>query len=312
MVLPSFAAWTAAFGKTYNSDEAAHRQTIYEANVEWIDSSGDDTQGVSPFMDLTQDEFRAMFLTLEEKTPVMGSYLGRHYSSGVELPDEIDWSQLGAVTDIKDQGSCGACWAFSTTGSLEGRGFIATGSLPVLSEQQFIDCDGTDNACNGGLMDQAFDFAQKHSGGLCTESSYPYIGQAGNCKTGTDHAAGESCTVGLDANLMTGWKDVDNSEEALAEAVAEGPVSVRVDGTRMQLYKSGILKGTCGAVLNHGVLVVGYGVDSGTKYWKVKNSWGRSFGENGYIRLLKGKRGTGECGIRKAASYPLITSSVSV
>merc|ERR1711937_235826 len=98
---------------------------------------------------------------------------------------------------------------------------------------------------------------------------------------------------------------------ALAEAVAEGPVSVAVDALRFQLYGKGILKGLCGASLDHGVLVVGYGVESGTKYWKVKNSWGKSWGENGYIRLLKGKSGSGECGIRKSASFPLITSSVS-
>lgn len=302
------------YGKTYNGDEAA-REAIYNANLKWIEENNSDgTQGLSPFMDLTQDEFKAQYLTLQSAHGVDRSdaYLGRHFYSGAELPSEIDWSTKGAVTAVKNQGSCGSCWAFSTTGSLEGRAFTATGSLPVLSEQQFVDCDGTDAACNGGLMDQAFDYAQKHSGGICTESSYPYTGAKGSCKTPPDQQASAHCTVGLDTSLMTGWKDVDNSEQALAEAVSQGPVSVAVDALRFQLYSGGILTGICGAQLDHGVLVVGYGEQSGTKYWKVKNSWGGSWGESGYIRLLKGKSGTGECGIRKSASYPLISSSISV
>lgn len=314
MVFPTFAAWATSVGKVYNGD-AEIREAIYNANVEWIEQNNDDgTQGVSPFMDLTAAEFKARYLTLDSDTNPRQSlaYMGRYYYSGVELPDEIDWTLNGAVTDIKDQGQCGSCWAFSTTGSLEGRTFTATGSLPILSEQQFVDCDGTDSACKGGLMDQAFDYASKHSGGICTESSYPYTGAAGACRTPPGHPAGESCNVGLEQSAITGWKDVDNSEEALAEAVAEGPVSVSVDALRFQLYNGGILKGICGAQLDHGVLVVGYGVDSGTKYWKVKNSWANSWGENGYIRLLKGKSGSGECGIRKSASYPLISSLISV
>lgn len=316
MVFPTFAVWAATYGKVYNGDEQAAREIIYNANVKVIEENNEDgTQGLSPFMDLTQEEFRAQYLNLQPSSgdhDSSSAYLGRHYYSGAELPNEIDWTTKGAVTEVKNQGQCGSCWAYSTTGSLEGRAFTNTGSLPILSEQQFVDCDGTDSGCNGGLMDQAFDYASKHSGGICTESSYPYIGKAGTCRTPPDQSAGGVCTVGLEQSAITGWKDVDNSEEALAEAVAEGPVSVAVDALRFQLYSRGILKGVCGAQLDHGVLVVGYGVESGTKYWKVKNSWGKSWGESGYIRLLKGKSGSGECGIRKTASFPLIASSVSV
>merc|ERR1712137_1047842 len=110
-------------------------------------------------MDLTQDEFRAQYLTLKTADGVdrTDAYLGRHYYSGAELPSEVDWSTWGAVTAIKNQGSCGSCWAFSTTGSLEGRTQIAQGTLPTLSEQQFVDCDTDfgDQGCNGGLMDNA-------------------------------------------------------------------------------------------------------------------------------------------------------------
>jgi len=310
MPLPAFAAWAAMYDKTYNGDEAA-REAIYNANVKWIEENNSDgTQGLSPFMDLTQDEFRAQYLTLKTADGVdrTDAYLGRHYYSGAELPSEVDWSTQGAVTAIKNQGSCGSCWAFSTTGSLEGRTQIAQGTLPTLSEQQFVDCDTDfgDQGCNGGLMDNAFKYAMQ-SGGVCTEGSYSYTGKGGSC-------AASSCTVGLKNTDITGFKDVDNSEEALAEAVSQGPVSVAVDALRFQLYFGGILSGICGAQLDHGVLAVGYGEASGTKYWKVKNSWGASWGEKGYIRLLKGKSGsnTGECGIRTSASYPVIASSVTV
>jgi len=298
------------YGKVYNGDEAT-REAIYNANIERIVNDNEDgTQGVTQFMDLTQEEFKATYLTLKQPSGERSeAYLGRHYYSGADLPDEIDWTTKGAVSAVKDQGQCGSCWAFSAVGSMEGRHQLAKGGDVVqFSEQQLVDCDKNgDEGCNGGLMDTAFEYLQKMStAGHCTEDSYGYTGKGGQCKE-------SSCTIGVKKEEIAGYKDVDNSEEALAEAVAEGPVSVAVDALRFQLYGKGILKGLCGASLDHGVLAVGYGVEDGTKYWKVKNSWGASWGENGYIRLLKGKDGKGECGIRSGPpSYPVIASEVNV
>jgi len=309
MVFPTFAAWAAMYGKVYNGDESA-REATYNANIEFIQQNDvDGTMGVTQFMDLTLEEFKAQHTGLKGSSiPAGKAYLGRHTYSGAALPESVDWSTQGAVSAVKDQGSCGSCWAFSTVGSLEGRAQIARGNLQQFSEQQFVDCDTTfgDQGCNGGLMDQAFQYAMQAD--ICTEDSYPYKGAGSSC-------AASSCTTGLKSSEITGYKDVDATEEALAEAVAEGPVSVAVEAdTVFQFYRGGIVKtGLCGANLDHGVLVVGYGVDSGTKYWKVKNSWAKSFGEDGYIRLVKGKGGKGECGILTGPpSYPVISSSVSV
>jgi len=310
-VFPTFAAWAAMYGKVYNGDEAAH-EAIYNANVEWIKANNDDgTQGLSPFMDMTREQFNSQYLGLKSETRVDNSvaYLGKFEATGADTPDEIDWSTKGAVSPVKDQGSCGSCWAFSAVGSLEGRAQLATGNLQQYSEQQFVDCDKAfgDQGCNGGLMDNAFTYLMQ-SKGACTEESYGYKGRGGSCQI-------SSCTIGLQASQVTGFQDVDGTEEALQEAVAQGPVSVAVQAnTVFQFYNKGIVKtNLCGANLDHGVLAVGYGVEDGTKYWKVKNSWNANWGEHGYIRLLKGKGSKGECGILSGPpSFPVISASVEV
>jgi len=169
----------------------------------------------------------------------------------------VDWTTKGAVTPVKNQGQCGSCWSFSTTGALEGAWEIATGKLVSLSEQQFVDCDKVDQGCSGGLMDNAFQFAEKNA--ICTEQSYSYQGRQGTCQA-------SSCTVGIPSGGVTGFKDVAKDDmQALMEAVAQQPVSIAIeaDKSAFQLYRSGVLSSTCGTKLDHGVLLVGYGSDSG-------------------------------------------------
>jgi len=205
------------------------------------------------------------------------------------------------VTAPKNQGTCGSCWSFSTTGALEGAWQIATGKLVSLSEQQLVDCSTDNNGCGGGSMDTAFSYLEKS--GSCTESSYPYKAKSGTCHE-------TSCTVGAPKGSVVGYFDVPtNDEKALMEAVAQQPVAVAIEADQMafQLYNKGILTKECGHKLDHGVLLVGYGTENGVDYWKVKNSWGASWGEQGYIRLERGSTKTeGECGIKAQASYPKV------
>jgi len=311
-VFPAFATWAATWGKVYNGDEAATREAIYNANVEWINANDDSgTMGPSKFMDMTQEEFAEMMYTLQpaQESNVV-PYLGSFEATGQDLPDSIDWVDQGAVSPVKNQGSCGSCWAFSTVGSLEGRAQIAKGNLQQFSEQQFVDCDQDfgDKGCRGGLMDNAFTYLMQ-SKGACTEESYGYHGKRDTCQIDT-------CEIGLPASDVTGFQDVKKKDiAALKEALSHGPVSVAVCAmTVFQFYFGGIVSSDlCGAMLDHGVLAVGYGSEKGKNYWKVKNSWGANWGEHGYIRLDADKGGAGQCGILKQASYPVISAgSVTV
>ena len=195
----------------------------------------------------------------------------------------------------------GCCWAFSAVAAMEGITQLKTGKLISLAEQELVDCDtsGEDQGCEGGLMDDAFEFIIQNKG-LATEANYPYKGVDGTCNKNKEasHAA-----------QITGYEDVPaNSENALLKAVANQPVSVAIDasGSAFQFYSSGVFTGDCGTELDHGVTAVGYGTASdGTKFWLVKNSWGSSWGENGYIRMQRDvDANEGLCGIAMEASYP--------
>ncbi|GJX10906.1 senescence-specific cysteine protease SAG39-like protein [Tanacetum coccineum] len=223
------------------------------------------------------------------------------YENVTAVPSSMDWRKKGAVTPIKDQGQCGCCWAFSAVAAMEGITQLKTGKLISLSEQELVDCDtsGVDQGCEGGLMDNTFDFIISNKG-LTSESNYPYKGVDGTCNSNeeSNHAA-----------TITGHEDVPaNSESALLKAVASQPVSVAIDasGSDFQFYSSGVFTGECGTELDHGVTAVGYGTsDDGTKYWLVKNSWGTSWGQEGYIMMerdVDAKEGI--CGIAMQASYP--------
>ncbi|KAF2318482.1 hypothetical protein GH714_008152 [Hevea brasiliensis] len=303
------------FMKKYNKEYATreeymHRLGIFAKNIvravehQALDPTA--VHGVTQFMDLTEEEFERMY------TGVVGG--GAHVedvtTSFVEaggLPENFDWRKKGAVTDVKTQGACGSCWAFSTTGAIEGANFIATGKLLNLSEQQLVDCDNKcdmedkracDDGCGGGLMTNAYRYLME-AGGLEEESSYPYTGKRGECKFDTEKIA---VRVANFTNIP-----IDESQIA-AHLVHHGPLAVGLNAIFMQTYIGGVsCPLICGKKwINHGVLLVGYGAKGfsilrfGYKpYWIIKNSWGKQWGEEGYYRLC---RGHGMCGMNRMVS----------
>jgi len=212
------------------------------------------------------------------------------------VSNTVDWRKKGAVNAVKNQGQCGSCWAFSTVGALEGAHWVKTGKLVSLSEQQLVDCSTENNGCNGGSMDLAFAYTETSK--LETEASYPYTATDGTCQA-TD-AAG---IVGA-----TGYTDVAPNDNAqLLAALNKTPVSIAIEADQgvFQGYQGGILNSAdCGTNLDHGVLIVGHGSEGGQDYWVVRNSWGPSWGEKGYIRIAD-VAGQGICGINMAAVYPV-------
>jgi len=304
------------YGRKYTSqDEKDHRRQIFNDNVALIDAENAKghsyTLGVTNMADLTFPEFKLQYLTgfvPSKKNTDLGAFQS---PVGFVAAESVDWTTKGAVTPVKNQAQCGSCWSFSTTGALEGAAFIAGRGLTSLSEQNILDCDTGGNKCQGGSMDQAFGWVQ--SNGLCSEDSDTYKCADQTSTECTLSKCPTSCTQTLKAGDVTGYTDVASTEGALEAAVMQQPVSVAIEADQsvFQHYTSGILTDSaCGEKLDHGVLVVGYGTDNGTKYWKVKNSWGTSFGEDGYIRIEKGSATDGgECGIRSMASFPTVKAA---
>lgn len=321
----SFQNWKIEFGKVYDDteSEAAAFLTFLE-NWKMINDfniADEDTfkMGMNQFADLSGDDFRNYVhghsgSCMETRTVQERVEMDDPMDfDGVEAPDAIDWTDKDGesyVSAVKNQGQCGSCWAFSTTGAIEARTAIKNGvtgdDIVTLSEQQLIDCSKSygNKGCSGGLMDNAFKYVEA-AGGLCTEEDYPYT-----AKNGLICEASRCSNAKNDP--IASYEDVRaDSEEALMAAVAEGPVSIAIeaDEKNFQFYKSGVLSASCGVKLDHGVLVVGYGEMDGQKFWKVKNSWGATWGVDGYIMLCRecdanGRKG--ECGILMQPSYPTL------
>lgn len=304
----------ATYGRVYNGDDAetTHFETFAQ-NVELIaaeNAKGHSyTLGIGPFADITNAEFKANYLGYiapdDSEVPVLGS----HTWQGEELADSVDWTTQGAVTAVKDQGQCGSCWAFSTTGSLEGAAALASGQLKSFAEQQLVDCAGFPNmGCSGGQMTHSLKWAEKHD--MCEEATYPYRAAGGKCQSG--------CSVGLVSGSVTGVNALKGlfgpaKEQDMLSAVNQQPLSValQADKDAFQHYTSGVISADagCGQQPDHGVLVVGYGTENGVDYWKVKNSWGSSWGDAGFLKIA---RGNNVCAINSQPVYPIVSASVAV
>ncbi|KAK8934110.1 hypothetical protein KSP39_PZI014662 [Platanthera zijinensis] len=297
----------AVHGKEYGSREEYLRKLgVFARNLaraaehQLLDPTAE--HGITPFSDLTAEEFERMMMGLTVAAPPAAA--AEHPQAPVlaaeGLPENFDWREKGAVTEVKTQGGCGSCWAFSTTGAIEGANFIATRKLISLSEQQLIDCDHTvilfcmkcdvkekdacDDGCAGGLMTNAFKYLTQ-AGGLQEERSYPYTGKQGECRFDKDKVAVK----------ITNFSTLSANEDQIAAIlVHSGPLAVGVNAVFMQTYISGV---SCPLIcpkssVNHGVLLVGYGSKGfaplrlGKRpYWIIKNSWGNKL--MGGSRLLQ-------------------------
>ncbi|KAJ4963114.1 hypothetical protein NE237_023053 [Protea cynaroides] len=305
-----FDSFKRRFRKTYaTQEEHAYRLGVFKANLrrarrhQKLDPTA--VHGVTQFSDLTPREFRRNHLGLKplripadaHKAPILPTE---------DLPADFDWRDKGAVTAVKNQGSCGSCWSFSTTGALEGANFLATGKLVSLSEQQLVDCDhecdpeeagSCDSGCNGGLMTSAFEYTLK-AGGLVREEDYPYTGTDGTCKFDNTKVAAK----------VSNFSVVSLDEDQIAaNLVKNGPLAVGINAVYMQTYVGGVsCPYICMRRLDHGVLLVGYGAEGyapirlkNKPYWIIKNSWGESWGENGYYKIC---RGHNICGVDSMVS----------
>jgi hypothetical protein len=298
----AFTRWMLKHEKAYEPEEIFLRFDVFKHNHHFVQEHNSQNRSyeveLNRFADLTQGEFKVLFLGYKPEIRLHNEKHSAPWLYHLKSPknDSLDWTQKGVVTPVKNQGHCGSCCAFSTTGAVEGAVAIKHGALHSLSEQQLVDCGWRygNMGCNGGLMDRAFKYIEAH--GLCAEDDYPYEAKEGRCKA-------SECT-GVTGTKLSGYQDVGQNEDALLDALKVGPISVAIEADQagFQLYKSGVFTGACGSSLDHGVLLVGFGTDHDQDYWKVKNSWGSNWGEDGYIRLI---RNQDECGIADSASYPI-------
>ncbi|XP_062332909.1 probable RNA-binding protein EIF1AD [Osmerus eperlanus] len=302
-LLGQFKAFVVKYNRTYRSQEEADRRLrIFHQNLKTAEKlqsldQGSAEYGVTKFSDLTEEEFRSLYLN-----PLLSQWtLHKPMKPAARphgpAPPSWDWREHGAVNPVKNQGMCGSCWAFSVIGNIEGQWFIKRGSLLSLSEQELVDCDRLDQACRGGLPSNAYEAIEK-LGGLETETDYNYTGKKQSC----------DFTTGKVAAYINSSVELSKDENEIAAWLAEnGPVSVALNAFAMQFYRKGVshpLKIFCNPwMIDHAVLLVGYGERNGTPFWAIKNSWGEDYGEQGYYYLYKGFK---LCGINKMCSSAVV------
>ena len=301
IMFQQFQKFIKKYHKRYASiNEYLARFEVFKRNVMAAFTENASYQtGITKFSDLTQQEFAKTYLNLNYDAMAVANFNPYVVQVKNAAPDAWDWREKGYVSPVKDQGSCGSCWAFSTVGNLEGLYYKEKQTMVTMSEQMLVDCDTYDSGCNGGLMENTFTWL-KENGGIMTDKDYPYKGRKGTCQSDETKYVDMQITgyTKLGSGSST-WDPVD--EDEIKEFLYEtGPLAVALNANPLQTYSSGILDKTSSQCptsgMNHAVTMVGYGHDDSQDkdYWIVKNSWGKNWGEDGYFRI---RRGTGCCGI---------------
>jgi len=297
-VYDSWVHWKQKNGKSYGTNsEEDYRLHVYSNNYAEVyrisQQHPNTTFELNKFADLPSDEFASIYTGYKESPFLQQTNVVKLDESN--LKSTVNWVTAGAVAPVKDQGHCGSCWAFSAVSALETANYLQKkmSSVPTYSEQQLVDCAGGsyhNKGCHGGLMDNAFRYVEAHP--LQTEDDYPYRGVEGSCKSGTGHGT------------ATGFTDVQRGSASQLRAALNGQtvsVAIQANESVFQFYKSGVLdSAACGTSLNHGVISVGYGTENGKDYFLVRNSWGPSWGDKGYIKI----GANNICGILSFPSYP--------
>jgi len=297
-------AWKVVHKRAYTSvGEDAARFAIFVDNynkvLKYNAASTSVKLALNKFADLTGAEFKnkhsscGVFHKPRPNAPVFNP-------PTIRLPSSVDWRNEGVVTPIKNQGDCGSCWAFSTTGVLEGFYAINTGTLLSFSEQQIVDCDTACDGCDGGDPYLALEYTGEY--GIEQESDYPYTGEDGTC----DYD--QSLTT--QANTGYSFVTADNTN-ALLTAIVSMPVSVAIEADQdvFQLYSSGVISSGCGDELDHAVLIVGYETVGSTQAFIVKNSWGTDWGMEGYVYIGTSQSANGGSGVCGILSEPVIPTN---
>jgi cathepsin L len=295
----AFTFWMQKHQKSYHHNEFLQRYNTFKANLDFIQSHNAAnktfTVAMNKFGDLTVEEFSKLYLGTKVHATTRMAVAS---SAPTALPTQWDWRTKGAVTHVKNQGQCGSCWSFSTTGSVEGCHFLTTKKLVPLSEQNLMDCSTKEGnqGCNGGLMTQAMEYIISNKG-IDTEASYPYTARDGTCHYNSAHS-------GATMKSYTNVKQGDEND--LQEKVHTGPTSVAIDASHssFQFYSSGVYnEPSCSSTqLDHGVLAIGWGTYHNSAYWLVKNSWGTDWGQQGYIWMTRNENN--QCGIATMATLP--------